>query len=697
MRRIDWVMVKNDAIVPDRGLRDELDAVRAELRELRARAAESAALVEGLRHERTLLEDAQSVAAVGSWDLDLQTNVLRWSAEMFRLFGIPKTPSGESSYEAFLALVHSDDRAALDQAYRASLADRRPYAFEHRTVPLDGRVRILHQRCETFYAADGTPLRSVGTTQDVTARAEAEAALFDSRQALRAVLDSVPIRVFWKDRSSVFLGCNRSFALDMGFSDPSEVVGKTDYDASWSKSAEHFRADDAEVIASGETKLTYEEPMQRDGRAVWLRTSKVPLLARDGSVAGVLGTYEDISERKELEQKLAHAQRLESIGTLAAGMAHEINNPLTYVVSNVEIAREWMQAAIEKLRRHAATEPSNRALLRVIADMDDAVQPLDDASEGAARVARLVVDIKSMARAEEGSTVPRADLAVVIDTAVRMTGNAVRHSARVRTSFAATPLVEASDGPLIQVFTNLLVNAAQAIGDGRADTNEIVISTSTDAEGWAIVEVRDTGPGIPAGVLPRIFDPFFTTKPVGAGMGLGLSTCYNIATALGGRLLAVSPPGGGAVFTLRLPPADADADAPAPARTISQAPESAITGRVLIIDDEPAVALTISRILREHEITTVADGRQAVAMIAAGTSYDLIFCDLMMPCISGIEVYQSILATSPAQASKIVFMTGGAFTAASKAFLEEPSRVHVTKPFLPTTIRAIAAARLRDA
>jgi two-component system cell cycle sensor histidine kinase/response regulator CckA len=675
-------------MVPDRLMRDEVDALRAEVQDLRAGAVAWASLVEDLRHQRGLLEEAQSVAAVGSWELDLRTNVLRWSDEMFRLFGIAKTSSGTSTYDAFLACVHIDDRAALDQAYRASVAERRPYAFQHRTVPSDGRVRIFHERCQTFYAADGAPLRSVGTTQDVTLTAEAEAALYDSREALRAVLDSVPIRVFWKNRDSVYLGCNRPFALDMGFSGPSEVVGKTDYDALWWKSAEDFRADDAAVISSGETKLTYEEPMLRDGRRIWLRTSKVLLLARDGTVSGVLGTYEDISERKELEQRLANAQRLESIGTLAAGIAHEINNPLTYVVANVELAREWLHGAVAELRGYAASGQPSRALGRIITDMDDAVEPLNDAREGAERVARLVADIKSLARIEEASSAP-LDLAAVIERAVKMTGNAVRHSARVRTSFGAIPLVEARDGPLLQIFTNLLVNAAQALGEGHADLNEIVISTFTDAGGWANVEIRDTGPGIAPDVLPRIFDPFFTTKPVGAGMGLGLSTCYSIATALGGRLLAASPREGGAVFTLRLPPTQAVAST----QPDSPPPDPALTGRILIIDDEPSIARSISRILREHEVTTVTDGREGVALIAAGTAYDLIFCDLMMPCISGIEFYQSILATSAAQASKIVFMTGGAFTAASKAFLEEPGRLHITKPFTTKTIRELAAAR----
>lgn len=645
------------------------------------------ALLEALSLERRRLAEAQSVASVGSWEMDLRTSVLTWSDETYRIFEVAK--AGESlTYETFLSRVHPDDRATVDRAFVHSLANRVPYAVDHRILLPDGRVKIVHERCQTFYDSGGSALRSIGTVQDVTEQRGAEAALYESRQALRAVLDSVPIRVFWKDCNSVYLGCNRPFALDMGFDDPTDVIGKTDYDASWKASAELYRADDRSIISAGETRLSYEEPMERDGRSIWLRTSKVPLRGRDGKVSGLLCTYEDITERKRLETQLAHAQRLESIGTLAAGMAHEINNPLTFVIGNVDVCREWLARMDGKLARYVAeTEPAPGARLADIRDdIAEIEASLRDASDGAARVGRLVLDIKSMARASEPSRQPR-DLRTVIEAAVKMTAHAVRHSARVTTAFGATPLVEASDGPLVQVFTNLLMNAAQAIGEGHADANEITLTTSTDARGWACVEVRDTGPGIPADVLPRIFDPFFTTKPVGAGMGLGLATCHNIVAGLGGTLAVDGNPGRGAVFRLALPATSAVA-VRAPR---SQSSVATRRGRVLVIDDETAVSLAIARILRDHhDVTMLTDGREALALLAAGTGYDLIFCDLMMPNMSGMELYRSIFAANRAQASKIVFMTGGAFTASAQAFLDEVGRVHIAKPFTVDSVRKIA-------
>ncbi len=668
------------------GISRDVTAQTQAARQMRAQTIAMSDLVAELDRERTRLAEAQSVASVGSWELDLRTNVLTWSDEAYRLFEVTPDKSRAVTYDDFLARVHPEDRATVDRTFRNSVTQHGPYTVEHRTLSATGAVKILHERCQTIYDDEGAPVRSVGTTQDVTARSRAETELYESRQALRAVLDAVPLRVFWKDCDSVYMGCNRAFAHDMGFLNPEDVIGKTDDDAAWKESAALYRADDRGVVESGNSRLAYDEPMERDGQTMWLRTSKVALRGRDGKVSGVLGVYEDITAYKQLEERLTHAQRLESVGTLAAGMAHEINNPLAYVLSNVEVARDWLNEALAKARSGPHTAAQMAELVAAVAQVEE---PLRDASDGATRVAQLVVDIKSMARPTDELRAPR-DLRTIIETAVKLTANAVRHSASVRVSFGETPLVAATEGPLVQVFVNLLMNAAQAIGEGRADHNEICISTWTGADGSACAEVRDTGPGIPADVLPRVFDPFFTTKPIGGGMGLGLSTSHGIVAGLGGRLLAESGAHGGAAFRLVMPPSAGAATATR--ATVSPPSLSARRGRVLVIDDEPAVALSISRILRDrHDVTMLSDGREAIALLRAGTGYDLIFCDLMMPNMSGIEFYQSLAVISPKAASKVVFMTGGAFTPAARAFLDSVGRTPIAKPFTMEKIRAVAA------
>ena len=680
----------NGTITGVTGISRDMTAIHAAAQELQRQAQEQRALAAQLDLQRARLAEAQAVALVGSWEFDLSSDTLHWSDENLRIFEVDMNELA-ASYEAFLERVHPDDRASVNSAYTESVANRVPYAIDHRMRMPDGRVKIVHERCQTFYDEAGRPLRSVGTTQDVTESRLAKSALYDSRQALRGILDSVPQRVFWKDCNSVYLGCNRAFAEDMGFADPDDVVGKTDDDATWKASAELYRSDDRAVVRSGKAKLNYEEPMQlADGRPGWLRTSKVPIRGRDGNVTGLIGTYEDVTERKLLEQQLQHAKRLESIGTLAAGMAHEINNPLTYVTGNIEVAREWLGQAIVQLRRQLEQPADARAYERVLDRLLELEEPLRDATDGADRVRRLVLDVRKMARAEEGPREP-LELRAVVETAIKMTANSVRHAAVVRTSLDVTPLVDAADGSLVQVITNLLLNAAEAIGEGRAGTNEIVVASFTDANGWACIEVRDSGPGIRPEILPRIFDPFFTTKRVGAGMGLGLSTSHSLVTAAGGRLTAESPPRGGAVFRVSLPPSST-ARAPSPPQG---APTAAARGKVLVIDDERPVAVTIERMLRaDHDVTVLTDGHEALRLIEAGNSYDLVFCDVMMPNLSGIDVYRHMAATHPAQASKIVFMTGGAFTAASQEFLAQIGNAHISKPFVPAAIRAIAATFL---
>ncbi len=671
------------------GISRDITALKEAASELQRQAEEQRQLAAQLDVQRARLAEAQAVAKVGSWDLDLLTNMLTWSDETYRIFEIEKSAFG-ASYEAFLERVHPDDRELVNRTYAESVVKRVPYAIDHRMQLPSGRVKIVHERCQTFYDDNGRAFRSAGTCQDVTESRLAESALYESRQALRGVLDSVPQRVFWKDRHSVYLGCNRPFAADMGFADPNDVVGKTDDDATWKASADLYRRDDREVIRSGEARLNYEEPMEfADGRKGWLRTSKIPLRGRDGGVVGLIGTYEDITEHRRLEAQHQHAQRLQSIGTLAAGMAHEINNPLTYVTGNIEICREWLQSAIAQLRRHIDAPLDARACESVLQGLLELDEPLRDATEGADRVRRLVLDIKRMAHTDDTPRTPR-DLLGIVETAIKMTAHAVRHAAVLRTSFAKIPLVDGAEGPLVQVFTNLLLNAADAIGVGRAEVNEITVTSFTDDAGWACVEVRDTGPGVRPEVLPRIFDPFFTTKRVGSGMGLGLSTSHSIVTSFGGRLTVESPPGSGAVFRVSFPPAAAGAVPGAPP---SQPTLPHRRGKVLVIDDESAVATAMGRMLRnQHDVTVLTDAREALSMIAAGSSYDLIFCDLMMPNLSGVEVYDLMAATNKVQASKIVFMTGGAFTAASQDFLDRIGGVHITKPFTAETVRAIAAA-----
>jgi PAS domain S-box-containing protein len=267
-----------------------------------------------------------------------------------------------------------------------------------------------------------------------------------------------------------------------------------------------------------------------------------PLRDASGVITGAIGVALDITDRKAMEAKLTQAERLASMGTLAAGVAHEINNPLTYVMANIGFVAE----RLSKLKPFPTA-----AFDQQVEELGTA---LSEAQEGAVRVRQIVRDLKTLARGDEEHYGP-VDISRVIDTSIGMVAADIRAKAHLVIDLGETPPVEASESRLGQVLVNLLVNAAQAITEGGAAANRIRISTRTDAAGRAVISVSDSGSGIPPEVLGRIFDPFFTTKPVGVGTGLGLFICHGIVKALGGEITVESKLGTGTTFRVLLPPA----------------------------------------------------------------------------------------------------------------------------------------------
>jgi len=267
----------------------------------------------------------------------------------------------------------------------------------------------------------------------------------------------------------------------------------------------------------------------------------------------------------------------------------------------------------------------------------------------------------------------------VLDSSVNIAWNEIRHRARLVKDYGDTPMVESNESRLGQVFLNLLLNAAHAIPEGETERNEIRVSTRTDGRGYAVVEIRDTGVGIPPEIRDRIFDPFFTTKPAGEGTGLGLWICSGILSALGGEITVDSDKGKGSVFRVALPPVAMEAPSMAAARAPVDA--GAPGGRLLIVDDEPMILGALRRSFSsDYHVTCVGDGRRALERIRAGERYDAILCDLMMPEITGMDLYAEMSRIAPEQIERMVFVTGGAFTPRAREFLENIPNARVEKP-----------------
>jgi CheY-like chemotaxis protein/two-component sensor histidine kinase len=326
--------------------------------------------------------------------------------------------------------------------------------------------------------------------------------------------------------------------------------------------------------------------------------------------------------------------------------------------------------------------------------LHDVFDELRDARESADRLRHIVRDLKIFSRATDEEHRGPVDVQRIMESSLRMAWNEIRHRARLVKEYGLVPLVEANEARLGQVFLNLIVNAAQAIQEGDADHNQIRVITRLDPGGGVIVEVRDTGSGIPPENLSRIFDAFFTTKPVGVGTGLGLSICHRIVSGLGGRLEVESQVNKGSVFRVLLPKASGTVEA----RRRSSIPVGLPTrrARVLVVDDEPMIMTAIGRALAlDHDVVSTENAVDALERIIRGDRFDIIVCDLMMPQMTGMDLYRELLQRVPEQATRMVFLSGGAFTAAARSFLDEVPNHRLDKPFDTRQLLALVNDRVR--
>jgi PAS domain S-box-containing protein len=391
-----------------------------------------------------------------------------------------------------------------------------------------------------------------------------------------------------------------------------------------------------------------------DGVVRDVRSIGRPLVV-DGEVVEIFGVFQDVTAEKAIQRRLQHAEKLASVGTLAAGMAHEINNPLSYVELNTEVLEEELQSI-------AGLSPSPQA-----AEMVDLIT---DVRDGVHRIQRIVLGLKSFARTREHVR-KSVDAVQAIETALRLVHNETKHHAMVTRTLPEQALVLADEGQLVQVLVNLVMNAAQAMPPGRRLIhNEVRVFARLEGDRIA-VGVSDNGTGMPPDIRDRALEPFFTTKTNSNGTGLGLFVAKGIAEAHGGELVIDTLVDHGTTITLYLP------CAPTEHATPSQ-PARRMHARLLVIDDEPKVAKSIARSVRPHESIIETDPAEAVVTIEErGHQFDLILCDLMMPGLRGEEVYEAVPADLK---HKIVFMTGGTFTPGAEAFAERMGDRVLPKP-----------------
>lgn len=412
-----------------------------------------------------------------------------------------------------------------------------------------------------------------------------------------------------------------------------------------------------------------EGRLEVKGREVALVADSASPVTENGELLGAVMVLREVTEQKRLQQRLEIADRLASLGTMAAGVAHEVNNPLAVVVGNADLV-------LESLRRARAALTTAGIAPDVVAALEDAEAAQTDLQSAAGRVTRIVEDLRAFSR-PAADAADAADPARAVEWAVRATSRELGSRARVVSSLAKTPRVALDETRLGQVLVNLLINAAHAIEPGRVDCNCVTVSTGLDEAGNVTIEVEDSGSGIPEDVLPHVFEPFFTTKSSGIGTGLGLAICHGIVAGCGGKIDVESRVGTGTCFRVVLPPAP-------PLKVASRpvlgplSPE--ISGRLLVIDDDELVLRALTRQLKMHTVVGVTSARQALDRLERGERFDVIVSDLMMPEMTGVEFFETLLERFPCAAQQVIFMTGGALTPKVASFLASVPNSCLMKP-----------------
>ena len=644
-----------------------------------------------------------SPLAIIEWDPEFRVSV--WSRRATELFGWTEDEvRGKHPHE--IAFVHPDDEPRVGQVMERFIAGELPWvSIQYRTFRKDGSIAHCVWYCTAIRDPGGKLACILTQALDVTGREQALAQLEESERRFKATFEQAAVGIAHVSVSGQVIRANSRLGEIWGYS-IQEVVEHGFADLTHPDDMGPDLELAMQVLEGVIPRYSLEKRFKhKKGYLVWCALTVSLVRKPDGLPDYFIAVIEDISRRRKAELErdellareqqarteaeemvrrrsaeleaarsaLVQAERLATAGQLAAGVGHEINNPLSYVLANQTFA-------IEELARVKVPTPG--------VDIEEVLRALLQAQLGAERIRDIVRDLRTFARGDPDTMGP-VDVQATLEFSISMAAPQLRQRARLVRKYEATPYAQGNESRLGQVFLNLLVNAAQAIPEGAVGNHTVTVAVREDGNGWVIVEVSDTGSGIAAENLPRIFEPFFTTKPVGVGTGLGLSVCHGIVTGLGGTIEVESQLGKGTTFRIRLRSAGQFNDG-APK---SNAPQrrTLTPRRVLVIDDDPEVRLALARIIGEpHRVELADTARDAQQrLLVKKEDYDIIFCDLMMPDLTGMDLHESISQQRPEILSRMVFMTAGAFTPRAASLMDRVALRRIDKPFDPAKVRAL--------
>ena len=571
-------------------------------------------------------------------DLDIKEN--NESAE--KIFSVAK---GRLTGKNLLSLIPPKYHQRLKAEFETVKSNKstQPEMFKKHIEGLRGDATFPMDIILSSFVVDGDRLITA-TIRDISDIIEAQNELQKSKQMLQTILNTIPVRVFWKDTNLNYLGCNDAFAKDAGKATVEEIIGKDDYQMAWKDIAEEYRKDDKQVIDSVEAKLNYEEPIKDDtGKVHWVRTSKIPLIDSDGNIYGVMGVYEDITERKRIEEELLKGQKLESVGLLAGGIAHDFNNLLTAIIGNLFFLK------------------GNNS------DPDD-IKHIKTIEGAVTRAQGLTKQLMTFSRGGSPvkETISLKGL-IMESTEFAMHGSSVTYEHNIHDDIYP---VNADSGQISQVLNNILINSIQAMkeqGGGSVYVEaQNTLVTKKDKlllnDGMYVhISITDSGPGMSPEVRERIFDPFFTTKE--GGSGLGLASCYSIIKKHSGNITVSSTLGKGTTFNIYL---QAVTDGK-PVTPVKESVDSFTlitgTGRILIMDDDNDIRDIFEETLNSigYDVTLTSEGSEAVLeyrdAYEKDDPYDVVILDLTVQGgMGGKDTAQEILRTH--KDAKIIVCSG---------------------------------------
>jgi PAS domain S-box-containing protein len=612
-------------------------------------------------------------ATEGIWAVDENSATTFVNAQMARMVGYSAEEMIGMQMGKFVGEADKGGAALAVEQGRQGVAVVEDSTLRRK----DGSEIWVRVSAAPIHDSDGKYIGGLAMITDRTQHRAAEEALRRSEEQYRQIVETTSDGIVQLDHADVIVFANHPAAEMLGYQ-PSEMVGKAFSLVTVPGEAEASQMPRQRRLG---VSVSWDGSLRRrDGAEVVVSMTSTPIVGRDAERMGSIAVIRDVTERRKLQSQLMVSDRMASVGTMAAGVAHEINNPLAAVLANLDYIAESL-VRLTSAERGPMSYTARDTWIR------EEIKPsLDDAREAAERVRFIVRDLKMFSRSPSEERTGPVNVKAVMESSLRMAWNEVRHRARLVKNYGLIPDVDANEARLGQVFLNLIVNAAQAMPEGRAEQNEIEVSTRLEGE-RVIIEVRDTGAGIPAENRTRIFDAFFTTKGVGEGSGLGLAICYRIVKDIGGDLTVESEMGVGTVFRVFLPVAKAEAVEDIATPPVSRA---ARRGRILLVDDEEMVIRALTRILSHgNDVVSTLAAKDALARCERGEQFDLILCDLMMPIMTGIELYHELVRVAPEQAKRMIFVTGGAFTEKARTFLSETLMEHIEKPFNSANLRAI--------